>query len=252
MAVVEYHTSGSFNISDGTGRLNYYDITSVPRSKIDGRKTCSGGSEATFGCFLSAYNWQTQFIYSPCTLQVAVSYDSTSRLLKVKTWTTAIDTFPSANPHLRYVIAESHIFYEWQGLDSLHHVARKMLPNYLGVPFSIEPGETFVDSQSYTLPSTWVDKNCYVLIFVQADDYADKAVFCSTKEDVFQTFIVGDATGDGIVDVADVVYLLNYLYKGGAPPDPLARGNVNGDGIVDLADIIYLLNYLYKGGPPPF
>ena len=248
---MEYHTSGPYNVADGTGRLDYYDITSVPHAKIDGRKTCSGGSSATFGCYLSAYNWEANLYYSLCTLQVAVNYDSTSRLLKVKTWTTALDTCPSADLHLRYVIAESHIYYPWQTLDSLHHVARKMLPNSTGIAFSIQPGQTFVDSQSYVLPSAWVDKNCYLIVFAQADGYNDKAVFCSERADIFQTYKKGDATGDGIVDVADVVFLLNYLYKGGGAPNPLGRGDANTDGIVDVADVVYLLNYLYKGGPAP-
>lgn len=61
----------------------------------------------------------------------------------------------------------------------------------------------------------------------------------------------GDANGDGVIDISDVVYLLNYLFKGGEPPSPLAVGDVNCDMIVDLGDVVYLLNYLFKGGPPP-
>ncbi len=64
----------------------------------------------------------------------------------------------------------------------------------------------------------------------------------------------GDATGDGAVDVGDAIYLLNYLYKSGTPPqcDPITScGDVNLDGMVDVGDSIYLLNYLYKNGPAP-
>jgi hypothetical protein len=61
----------------------------------------------------------------------------------------------------------------------------------------------------------------------------------------------GDVTGDGSVDVADVVYLINYLFKSGPAPHPLLTGDSNGDGNVDVADVIYLINYLYKGGPQP-
>lgn len=251
LAVLEYHTSGPFTNSDASGRISYYDVTGVPYSKLDGRKTCSGGGSSTFGCFLSNYNWEANLYYSACTLQVAVNYDSTSRLLKVQTRTTALDTFPSANLHLRYAIAESHIYYPWQTLDSLHHVVRKMLPNYAGVAFSIQPGETFVDSQSYVLPSAWVDKNCYVVVFAQADGYGDRAVFCSERAEVFQTYQVGDANGDGAVTVSDAVFLLNYLFKQGPVPSPLGRGDANGDGQVGVADAIYLLNYLFKGGPAP-
>lgn len=64
-------------------------------------------------------------------------------------------------------------------------------------------------------------------------------------------FRCGDANKDGVVDLADAVYLLNYVFRGGDPPDPLELGDVNNDGIVDLEDIVYLLNYLFKGGPSP-
>jgi hypothetical protein len=64
-------------------------------------------------------------------------------------------------------------------------------------------------------------------------------------------FRCGDATKDGVVDIADAIFLLNYVFKGGDPPDPLELGDVNSNGVVDLEDIVYLLNYLFKGGPAP-
>jgi hypothetical protein len=61
----------------------------------------------------------------------------------------------------------------------------------------------------------------------------------------------GDANGDGVVDLGDAIFLLNYLYKGGPAPNPSWTGDANSDGVVNLGDAIYILNYLYKGGPPP-
>lgn len=61
----------------------------------------------------------------------------------------------------------------------------------------------------------------------------------------------GDVTGDEIIDLADLVFLLNYIYKGGDSPDPMANGDVNADCIVDLADVVYLINYLFKRGDSP-
>jgi hypothetical protein len=61
----------------------------------------------------------------------------------------------------------------------------------------------------------------------------------------------GDANGDRIINIGDVVYLVTYLYKGGPPPDPLWTGDANSDGIVNIGDVVYLVSYLYKGGPPP-
>jgi len=66
--------------------------------------------------------------------------------------------------------------------------------------------------------------------------------------------ICGEVNHDGIIDIGDVVYLINYLYKNGSPPGctPItACADVNGDGVVDIGDLVDLINYLYKGGPPP-
>jgi hypothetical protein len=61
----------------------------------------------------------------------------------------------------------------------------------------------------------------------------------------------GDANADKAIDLGDVVYLLNYLFKGDAQPCPMESGDVNCDGVVDLGDVVYLLNYLFKGGTAP-
>ena len=79
-------------------------------------------------------------------------------------------------------------------------------------------------------------------------------LWSSTWSDEIWTFDVenyGDANGDGIVNIADVVYLINYLFAGGPAPDPLASGDENGDCEVNIADVVYLMNYLFLGGPPP-
>jgi len=76
---------------------------------------------------------------------------------------------------------------------------------------------------------------------------AYEAVLASIPE----TYMAGDANDDELVDVADVIFLINYLYKNGPVPDHLAAADANADCLVDVADVIYLINYLYKGGPAP-
>jgi hypothetical protein len=61
----------------------------------------------------------------------------------------------------------------------------------------------------------------------------------------------GDVNSDGAIDLGDVVFLINYLFKGGVAPDALRLGDPTADCVVDLGDVIFLLNYLYRGGPSP-
>jgi len=61
----------------------------------------------------------------------------------------------------------------------------------------------------------------------------------------------GDTNRDGKITVSDVVYLINYLFKGGPAPSPLNLGDANCDSAVTVSDVIYLINYLFKGGPAP-
>ena len=61
----------------------------------------------------------------------------------------------------------------------------------------------------------------------------------------------GDANSDGKITVSDVVYLVNYLFKGGPPPAVFLAGDANCDTKVTVSDVVYLVNYLFKGGPPP-
>ncbi|MDO8508679.1 MAG: dockerin type I repeat-containing protein [Nanoarchaeota archaeon] len=58
----------------------------------------------------------------------------------------------------------------------------------------------------------------------------------------------GDANHDEQLDLSDVVYLLNWLFKGGEAPNCLNQADVNSDGKIDMSDAITILDYLYADG----
>jgi len=64
-------------------------------------------------------------------------------------------------------------------------------------------------------------------------------------------FICGDADGSQAVNILDVTYLINYLYRGGPTPEPEISGDVDGSGGINILDGTYLINYLYRDGPEP-
>ncbi len=65
------------------------------------------------------------------------------------------------------------------------------------------------------------------------------------------SFLAGDVDGSGSLDVADLIYLADFMFNGGPLPIVGAAADVNGDCIVDIADVIYLVDYQYAGGPAP-
>ncbi|MFH2037616.1 MAG: S8 family serine peptidase, partial [Candidatus Zixiibacteriota bacterium] len=61
----------------------------------------------------------------------------------------------------------------------------------------------------------------------------------------------GDANLNGVINILDIVYLIEWLYKGSLnPPDPVC-GDADANGTINILDITYLIAYLYKGGPAP-
>jgi CubicO group peptidase (beta-lactamase class C family) len=64
-------------------------------------------------------------------------------------------------------------------------------------------------------------------------------------------YTCGDANDDEAVNMLDILYLINYLYKAGPAPDPTEAADVNGDVAINMLDILYLVSYLYKSGAEP-
>jgi hypothetical protein len=85
----------------------------------------------------------------------------------------------------------------------------------------------------------------------QLQEYVDSARAIVTRERHLGGLpaICGDVNGDLKVDVADMVSVLNYLFKGcPAPKCPWRRGDMTGNGVVDLGDAVTMHGYLFKGG----
>ena len=63
-------------------------------------------------------------------------------------------------------------------------------------------------------------------------------------------FVRGDTNGDGLVDVADPVSLLSYLFSEGPLSCP-DRSDANDDGELDVADPVRVLSFLFASGEAP-
>ena len=65
----------------------------------------------------------------------------------------------------------------------------------------------------------------------------------------------GDSNADNVVNIADAIFTLSYLFGAGEPPSCLDAADGNDDEGVDVADAIAVLSHLFGGGaslPEPF
>jgi len=60
----------------------------------------------------------------------------------------------------------------------------------------------------------------------------------------------GDANGDYLVDVDDVVYLIGYIFSSGPGPVSMASADVVFDCTVDIDDVVNILTYIFTSGAP--
>ena len=64
-------------------------------------------------------------------------------------------------------------------------------------------------------------------------------------------FICGDANRDTKINLLDVGYIINFLYRGGPMPYPIEAADADDNNNVNLLDVSYLIKYLYRSGPSP-
>ncbi len=100
--------------------------------------------------------------------------------------------------------------------------------------------------------------NVYVAGRTDSPNFPTHNAYQSTGnggDDIFITKLreskCGDADGSHDIDIADVVYLINYIFSGGPAPNPLVAGDADCSGDIDIADVVYLIAYIFSGGPEP-
>lgn len=59
----------------------------------------------------------------------------------------------------------------------------------------------------------------------------------------------GDANNSQRVNIADLTYLVQYLFRGGPPPPIMEAADVNGDSRINVADLNHFVSYLFASGP---
>ncbi|MFH2048104.1 MAG: dockerin type I repeat-containing protein [bacterium] len=103
--------------------------------------------------------------------------------------------------------------------------------------FSYTPIDSFLFGTHYWWKVTAFDK--------------DGLTTQSTNIPDFWTWMLGDVNHDHDVNIADLVYMVNYIFKGGTSIYPEFVGDVDHTCDINVADLVYMVNYLFKGGDDP-
>jgi len=133
--------------------------------------------------------------------------------------------------------------YDYDPFDTVHY----------DLQIAVDPTFTFMvsyDDISATEYFADLEFGAHYWWKVAAIDTKGNTTWSTTTAD-FLTWKLGDANGDNEVNVGDAVYIINYIFKGGAAPAPVKTGDVNGDCVVNVGDAVSLINYVFKSGPAP-
>jgi hypothetical protein len=84
--------------------------------------------------------------------------------------------------------------------------------------------------------------------FVMCTEVADPP--CDINFGV-RTILCGDADLSDNLDIADIVFLVQYVFNHGSQPMDPSGGDFDCDSSVTIADAVYYVNYIFSGGPAP-
>ncbi len=65
-------------------------------------------------------------------------------------------------------------------------------------------------------------------------------------------WICGDADGNKEINLLDIIFMVNYKYKGGPAPEYEQSCDVDNSGAFNVLDIAAMINFKFKGGPEPY
>lgn len=103
--------------------------------------------------------------------------------------------------------------------------------------------------RAYTMA---VDRRGTVYVAGWSAGVATALDYATIKYQACPLEVMGDITRDAFVTTADILALVNTVFKGAATPALcVAAGDINCDGMVASSDIIALVNYVFKSGPAP-
>ncbi len=61
----------------------------------------------------------------------------------------------------------------------------------------------------------------------------------------------GDADNSGLITISDAVFVIGYIFAGGAAPTYASDADADSSELVTISDAVFLISYIFGGGPEP-
>ncbi len=181
LTIIRYHpfSASPFFQQEAFNRAYFYLLGVIPMAVFDGGDKLVTATADSAYIKYKAHIEGRRAVPSPVIMDLAVSYDAESREGQAITQVTAVDSVICGDLRLRYALIESDLPYSG---EVLHEILRDMYPADAGVGFTIQQGQTHVDTVGFVLDPQWLPENCDLLAFVQCD--IGKDVLQSTQRPI--------------------------------------------------------------------
>jgi hypothetical protein len=178
VAIVEYHGGGVDNYINeySTARISYYGVTGYPTAYFDGGNAVVGGNHTTsmYPTYLQKYNQRIN-VPSSFTIDMVGSKIGTDTY-QVTVSIEKVASVTNTDLVMHFVVTESDIPQNWQGMTEVNFVERLMVPNQSGTDLDFSTTNSHDININFSLEPSWVNENCEIVVFIQSP---------STKE-IFQ------------------------------------------------------------------
>jgi len=165
------------------------------------------------------------------------------------------DLLGPADDSLVNIRDKDSLLFDWEDAGSINPDDTIRYVFYLGPDSTFQPGSEILIDSTEEISHLKVATDTLPVVEweywrVRATNRFDLSRW-STSVFSAQFFVRGDADGSGSINVADLIFLVEYIFFGGPAPVPEAAGDVDCLGSINVADVSKLVDYIFFGGLLP-
>jgi len=163
-----------------------------------------------------------------------------------------VEQTPSVLPMSGQPVGNPQPTFNWSGASEKYFASDSFhfqISNYHDFSDTIEQASGLLEP-SYTLIET-LDTNRVYYWHYSSYSGGIESDYSITYALYIVSYLCGDANADGSINVSDAVWIINYVFIGGDPPDPVQAGDANCDGTCNISDAVWIINYVFVGGNAP-